>query len=190
MSRRIVILFIIIALLSVFFCACKNEEENDTGTVTDSETEPDVSDWDKATLIWVSNTDISFELRVKPGFEYDLKPNEDNSGCTFTESDGKSVDLIVQGLDYEASFDQMILYLKSLDPEKLSAGKESKTIIAVYNAGETEIILKISDVRCLTAKAVDAETAEEFFSNVMIRVNGEDYLPPVLSEEFVAEELY
>ena len=142
------------------------------------------SERDGATAKWVSSTLLRFELRVKPGFKYEMEPFEDNHGCKFRSSDGKEISILVQGLDYEKSFDSLVAYFKSLDPEKLLVGKTSKTVIAVYNSEETEICSKLSDMECLTIKTSDVETADEFFSSVKIKVEGVDYSPLDLSEIF------
>lgn len=187
MNRKIIALLSFIVIFSICICSCNNTDIV-TDSAEESATEPDMSEWDRATLIWISNTDIDFELRVRPGVEYTLVPDDDNAGCTFKTDDGSAIYLTVQGLDYENSFEQMILYFKSLGPEKLSVGKKSSAIITVFTATETEIVYKLSDVRCLTTKAISTAVADEFFSNVMIRVNGEDYSPLDLSEEFEAVE--
>ena len=102
----------------------------------------------------------------------------------FKTDDGNTVSLLIQGLDYEASFDDMLSYFKSKNPEKLSVGKSSQTIIVVYDAENVEICSKLDDLYCLTTKAPDLETAEAFFSNVMIKVEGGDYTALDLSEDF------
>ena len=92
--------------------------------------------------------------------------------------------LLILGLDYEDTFDALIMFFKGKNPEKLSVGKSSQTIIVVYDAENVEICSKLDDNHCLTTKAPDLETAEAFFSNVMIKVEGGDYTALDLSEDF------
>ena len=155
-------------------------------TATTAEPEPPepISEWDSATIRWRANTALSFELRVKAGFEYDLSPDSNNQGCTFTLPDGKTIYIVVQGFNYEASFESLVAYFDGKDPERLSVGKESMTIVTEYDSYNTEIVSKLSDIECLTTLVSDVETADEFFSSVMIRVDGEDYSPLDLDEDF------
>ena len=188
MRKRIIIIVVsavvfiaILATLIICLSTCQSASEN--GRKRDEKTE-EKSDWNRATMKWVSGTLLNVELRVKSGFEYEMEPFEDNHGCKFRTSDGKEVSILVQGLDYEKSFDSLVAYFRSLNPEKLLVGKVSKTIISVYNSEETEICSKLSDMECLTIKTSDVETADDFFSTVMIRVERKDYSPLDLSEEF------
>ena len=155
-------------------------------TATTAEPEPPepISEWDSATIRWRANTALSFELRVKAGFEYDLSPDSNNQGCTFTSPDGKTIYIVVQGFNYEASFESLVAYFDGKDPERLSVGKESMTIVTEYDSYNTEIVSKLSDIECLTTLVSDVETADEFFSSVMIRVDGADYSPLDLDEDF------
>ncbi|MBO4216559.1 MAG: hypothetical protein J5940_01290, partial [Clostridia bacterium] len=163
-------IIILIICIAVFGRGCESDGIADTGTeaapaasetettavpVTESESETEIvpeetlSDWDRATTIWNAGTELRFELRVKPGFEYELMPDEDNLGCAFTH-DGKTVHILIQGMDYENTFETLVMFFKSLHPEKLSVGENTKTIIAVYDGSETEICSKITDMHCLT----------------------------------------
>ena len=175
------------AVLLLCCCACRQQgeissEPASSESSASSEPEP-VSDWDAATVRWTAGTDLKFELRVRPGVGYTAEPQEHDS-CVFETDGGKTVDLIIQGLDYENTFDALISFFKGKNPEKLSVGKSSQTIIIVYDAENVEICSKLSDERCLTTKAPDLETAEAFFSNVMLKVEGEDYTALDLSEDF------
>ena len=187
----IVALTIVIFLVfCLFSCGCSNEKAEEkpeeTQIVTEAEeTQPRPDDWDGATQIWVANTDLSFELRVRPGYEYSLEPFGDvenqvlyeNLGCVFTSPDGTEVSIHVQGLDYEKSFDSMIEFFKHSDTEKIYVGKESKTIIAVHVQNGTETLFKLGDFNCLTVIAQSEEDAEAFFGTVMIKVEGEEWSP-------------
>ena len=183
---RIIALFAVAALL-LCCCACQQQgeissEPASSESSASSEPEP-VSDWDAATVIWTSGTLLMFELRVKPGIGYTADP-QGYDGCLFKTDDGNTVSLLIQGLDYEDTFDALIMFFKGKNPEKLSVGKSSQTIIVVYDAENVEICSKLGDNHCLTTKAPDLETAEAFFSNVMIKVEGGDYTALDLSEDF------
>ena len=173
-----------VAALLVCCCACQQQGEISSEPASSASSEPEpVSDWDAATVRWTAGTELKFELRVKPGIGYTADP-QGYDGCLFKTDDGNTVSLLIQGLDYEASFDDMLSYFKSKNPEKLSVGKSSQTIIVVYDAENVEICSKLDDLYCLTTKAPDFETAEAFFSNVMIKVEGGDYTALDLSEDF------
>lgn len=176
---------LLIAALAVCCCACGVKAPSAPSS------EPDVSssepgEWEKAEVRWISGTEPPVELRVRYGAAYSAAPGGYDS-CVFTTEDGKTVDVRIDGLDYENDFDALVGFMKSKAPEKLTVGKISKTVIAVYNAEETEICAKLTGVRCLTVKTSDVETAAAFFSNLMIEVDGAALPAPDLNEE--AEEI-
>ena len=198
------VILTVIAVMTVCFNTCgrgNSGEESSTGVTSATEkpaetvetdgtdvpeeteaTTATVSEWDGAILRWDPQTVLRFELRVKPGFVYELTPDDD-CGCTFETGDG-TLYAVVQGMDYENTFEMLINYFKSCRPEKLSVGENTMTIIVVYDSDRAEICSKLSDTFCLTVKAADVETAERFFSTVMIQVEGEDYSPLDKSDVF------
>ena len=184
------VVFALLTVLVVCLSTCRSEKndqgQNDETSETSATSEPveTENDWDKATQKWVPNTALEFELRVRPGHEYEIEQHENNQGCLFRTSDGKEVYILVQGLDYKESFDALIAYFKSNQPEKLTVGKTSKTVIVEYDRNQTEIVSKLGEKECLTTKTSDVKTAEEFFSSVMIKVAGKDILPLDLSEKY------
>ena len=189
--RRIISVLFVISVLAASlagFTACGSVNKNTVDPEKSEEPET-LSEWDSAQRIWVPDTELDFELRVRPDYEYESVPDEDNLGCTFRTDDGKEIHILVQGMDYENTFDQLIGYFKSTSPESLSAGKESQTVIVKHSSDETEICSKITDMLCLTTRAKDSRAAEEFFSRVMIRVEGEDYIPLDPDEDFDVIEL-
>lgn len=173
------------AALLLCCCACQQEGENsaEPSSSASSESSPALTEWDVSTVRWTAGTDLKFEVRVRDGVGYWTDP-QDHDCCIFKLGYGKTVSLQIQGLDYENSFDEMISYFRSLNPAKLSVGKTWQTIIAVRNAENVEICSKLTDERCLTTKSSDLETAEEFFSNVMIKVEDEFYTALDPNEEF------
>ncbi|MBR0302649.1 MAG: hypothetical protein IJQ80_02255, partial [Clostridia bacterium] len=98
--------------------------------------------------------------------------------------DGGEIHVLIQGMDYENTFDQLISYFKSSGLMRLAVGKDTQNVIAVHSADETEICSKITDMLCLTTTASDVDSAEEFFSRVMIRVEDEEYSPLDPDEEY------
>ena len=183
---------LLIAALAVCCCACGAKTPSAPSSEPNvSSSEPSVSssepgEWEKAEVRWISGTEPPVELRVRSGAAYSTAPGGYDS-CVFTTVDGKTVDVRIEGLDYENGFDALVGFMKSKAPEKLTVGKLSKTVIAVYNAEETEICAKLTDKRCLTVKTSDVETAAAFFSNLMIEVDGAALPTPDLNEE--AEEI-
>ena len=128
---------LLIAALAVCCCACGAKAPSAPSS------EPDVSssepgEWEKAEVRWISGTEPPVELRIRYGAAYSAAPGGYDS-CVFTTVDGKTVDVRIEGLDYENGFDALVGFMKSKAPEKLTVGKLSKTVIAVYNAEETEI---------------------------------------------------
>ena len=191
MNRKAVI-WIIIAVLVVALSVCLpvflsgksgNAEDVSGGSSAEEMSAETISEWDKATNIWKAETGVSLELRVKDGVNYELTPGEDLL-CTFRMEDGRVVTLHVQGLDYKNSFEAMVEFFNSKHPEKISVGKNSQLIIVEYDHDQTEIVAKINDMLCLTVIAQDAATAEAFFSDVMIRVDGNDFTPLDMNDEF------
>lgn len=166
----------------------QSETETTAVPVTESESETEkepeavLSDWDRATLIWKGYDNPKIELRVRPGFDYGMKPDKDYCECVFEISEGKTVTVSIQFFDYKNSFESLLNFLSSKEPESLSVGERSKTIVCVYYNGEAEICSKINDDMCLTTVATDLETVKEFFSSVMIKVDGEDYISLDLSD--------
>ena len=176
---------LLIAALAVCCCACGAK------TPSAPSSEPNVSssepgEWEKADVRWSSGTEPPVELRIRSGAAYSAAPDSYDS-CAFTTENGKTVNVRIDGLDYENDFDALVGFMKSKAPEKLTVGKLSKTVIAVYKAEETEICAKLTDMRCLTVKTSDVETAAAFFSNLMIEVDGAALPTPDLNEE--AEEI-
>ena len=127
--------------------------------------------WERSGIRWKPETALDFELRVKPGFEYELIKG-DYDKCDFKTADGVTVSLIIQGLDYAADFEKLIEYYKTSGAEKISVGKNSKTIVTVRSGG-AETVSKLTDNDCLTAKGTDEQTIAAFFDSVIIKVNGE-----------------
>lgn len=166
---------LVLAATVVCLCACESEAEQSTSTSAET---TDATAW------WKANTDISFELCVKSGENLTFESVDGDQGLILTMSDGKSVYILVEGLDYNDQFDAMIQYFLHKSHEKLSVGKNTKTIIMVYDSKNVEIVSKLSDMRCLTTTAPDIETAKKLFSMVMIRVEGADYEPLDLSDDF------
>ncbi|MBO4584957.1 MAG: hypothetical protein J5756_07855, partial [Clostridia bacterium] len=94
-----------VAALLVCCCACQQQGEISSESASSASSEPEpVSDWDAATVRWTAGTLLTFELRVKPGIGYTADP-QGYDGCLFKTDDGNTVSLLIQGLDYEASFD-------------------------------------------------------------------------------------
>ena len=186
-----VLLFALLFSSALVLCACGSEKESvqtetpDADPVTETEipeTER-ISDWDSADVIWRPNVDIDFELRVRPGENFVKEPVEDFS-CNFISQDGETVFLSVDGLYYNNDYEAMIGFFKSKAPEKLLEGKTSMTLVEVYDENSTEVVSKLSEIRCLTSKGRDLETLREFFSKVIIRVEGTDYIPIPQDEEY------
>ncbi len=173
---------LILTALLISLCACAGGQ-NATETEAPAETG---DDWDRATKIWVANTEPSFELRVRPGNFYDLTPDEDedNQGCFLLADNGNSFHLLVQGLDYEKDFDVMVEYFKGKNPQKLSVGKETKAIITVYDEENIEIVCRLDGMTCLTIIAPDQEAVEDLLAGVMLRFDGEDYTALVKNEKY------
>ena len=185
MKNKLILTTVITALIfCLFACGRDSGKENAAERTTEAEQIETGSietvhtdEWESATQIWVAGTELGFELRVKPYIEYEMIPDEDNIGCTFKADDGKEVHILIQGLDYENTFDQLISYFNTIFPESLSVGKESQNVIVKHSADKTELVSKLDGMTCLTTIAPDIESAEDFFSTVMIRVEGEDYSP-------------
>ena len=176
-ALKSILAVLLLAALAVCFGACSGEKTPApvASSVPESPSEPP-SDWDAATVTWKPNVEFDLEVRVRPGVGYAAEP-EKHYGCTFTLGDGRTVFLEVLGFDYAKDTDNMIGYFKQKQPESFKLGKASQAMIVVYNAEETEMCLKLADEWCLTVLAPDAATAEEFFSNVMIKSDGADYTP-------------
>ena len=141
-------------------------------------------EWESATLIWAPGTLLQFELRVKPGYAYELSPQKEDHSCTFTSPDGKSIKLLVEGLNYSESFEAMINYFTHKNTEKVLVGKKTSNIITTWNSSETEAVLKLSDTECLTVLAEDTDSMKAFFSTVIIKVNDSVFTPLDESEEY------
>ena len=143
-----------------------------------------LSDWDRATLTWVPTTLLEFELRVKPGVYYEMTPGDDHD-YSFLADDGITVNVHIQGLDYEKYFEQLLAFYRSKHPEKLLVNYSTQAVIVVYDSTRTEICTKLDNENCLTTTGPSIESISSLFSNVMIRVEGNDYVPFVLDEGFV-----
>ena len=134
------------------------------------------AEWDKSELRWVPGTALDFELRVRPGFEYELvQGNYDR--CDFKAVGGTVVSLVIQGLDYGADFENLIRFYKTSGAEKVSIGKNTQTVIAVWNSSSTETVSKLTGIYCLTAQGSDEQTIAAFFDSVIIKVNGGFFTP-------------
>ena len=187
-------LAVLIAVLAASLSKCGgNTDARDTAaslpteTDTETETEAPASDPDKAAAIWtstMSGSGMTFELRVKPGVDYTIIEHEEYYLCTLAAKDGKTVTIYLTGLYYETKFEEMIGFLKQNDPEILSVGKESKTIIAVYDPTKTEAVFKLSDTDCITVVGTDIETIREMLRNVTMKTGENDYTVPDPNEEF------
>ena len=176
----------------ICFCACngkteapetikaeKTQDSNLTSTPVETE-----SEWDRSTIVFEVDTTVKFELHVKEGFSYSLENFDEGTGCIFSTSDGKPVSVHVQGFEYGKDYDNLVNFMKSLNPEKLKTGKTSKAIFAVYNSEKTEICTKITDSLCLTLIGENVDAIGSFLKTVMLRVDGNEYIPYDLSEEF------
>ncbi len=185
-----VVLVVLMVILAVVLSKCSgNTDVQDAATShpTETETETPTSAWDKATVIWtstMSGNGMKFELRVKPGVNYTIVEHEEYYLCTLVAEDGKTVNIDLSGLIYETDLENLIGFFKQKNPQKLSIGKESETIITVYNPNETEAVFKLSDTDCLTVLGTDIETIADMLKNVMMKTGEKDYTVPDLNEEF------
>ena len=189
-KKRILIIVIGIAcglalILSavLILSKCNISGENDNSSVPQESTDTSALDDEPAPLKWVPGTAVEFELGVKPDIEYSLTP-QDHDKCTFVDKNGAEIHLEIQGLDYETAFDQLVTFFKLQKPQSLLVGKQSKTVIVRYNDNETEIVSKLTEEECLTAKGQNQKTIEDFYSTVMIKVFGKDYTPIDSEDEF------
>ena len=161
-----------------------NETQSEPESTEATATEEPVSDWDAAAVVWKAGTDLDFELRVRPGVGYTA--SERDFDCCDFDVGGKTVSVKVEGMDYVNTFDQLVAYFESLDLANLLVSKTTQTVIADHGADGAEIVTKLDGMHCLTVKAPDVSCAEEFFSDVMMRVGGEDYDIVALMKEFTA----
>ncbi len=183
-----------VLLIITVFCGCQKDvapaSDNTATTAPSSAQLPtaapatELSDWDRATLIWVPTTVLDFELRVKPGINYEMTPGDDHD-YSFLSDDGNTVNLHIQSLDYEKYFENLLAFYRSKHPEKLLVNYSTQAVIVVYDSTCTEICTKLNYEHCLTTTGPSVESISSLFSNVMIRVEGNDYVPFVLDEGFV-----
>ena len=180
------ILAAVLAVLTLAFClvSCGSTSEPTATEATTGAPGTATSEWDRATKKWIANTALSFELRVKSDENLAFESVDNDQGLVFGMSDGKTVTILIQGLDYENTFDAMVRYFSQKPHEKVSVGRDTKTIIAVYDSENVEIVSKLSDNECLTTTAPDVETAKALFSLVMIKVEGVDFTPLDMSDTF------
>ena len=176
-----VILALILTALTILivskFAGGTNTPDTSSVSGSTGETSGRDDEWDRALIRWKPETLLDLELRVKPGYEYDLVTDEYH-GCTFTSADQTEVYLDIQGLDYgNGGYEALIDYFKKSEFNILYVGKTSKFLIMVWDQNKTETVSQLDGITCLTAKGSDSRAISEFFSTVMIRVNGEDYFP-------------
>ena len=134
-----------------------------------------------------SGTGKLFELTLKPGTGYSIEPKDDYQFVLKSEELG-AITVIVEGLNYESGFEELIGFFGQKEPEKLMVGKRSKAIIAVYDETSTEAVFKLSDEDCLTVLGPDLETITAFLNNVMIRFDGEVFAAVDPDEEYEIRE--
>ena len=186
-SAAVVIVVIIVLALILSRCGGDPEpEETVTEQPTETITDTPVSESEIDDAVWnstASGSGLPFELRIKPGTGLTIEEREDFS-CTLASEDGKTVRIDLSGLYYETDFDQLIGFFKSKNPETISVGKNTSTVIVKYGPEKTEIVWKVTVSDCLSVTGNGADAIDAFIRNCTFRIGEEDYLPAELTDEF------